>query len=582
LTNPTLNGSPNVTFTTARNISITNSGTLATATGTTAIYNGAISNATNAAALTIGDNTGNENGSATNGTVILNGANTYSGSTTLLAGILEVSQDGNLGAPSSSVNVAALSLGGEFLTNPTLSGAQNVTFMTARTFGFANGQSETLAAFTGTTAIYTGRIFVDTVLVIGDTTGNANGTVVLNGASMQFDVGLSVGIVTTSGTLVVANGSQISAAFEQIGQGGASTVTVTGANASGTPSTWNNGSGTLVLGNHGAGTLNIENGGLVQTGVLTLSSNSTDSGTLNIGNGTLAGTLLATEVTSGLGTAQVNFAETDASYSFAPALTGSLSVSQTGSGATVLSGTNTYTGATSVSSGTLVVSGSISGTSHVNVTGGTNPAIITVNGSLTTAGGVTLGMNGVLGGSGTINGAVTANTGSTVAPNASAAGLTINSGAVDLNSGSTLLLSIANSNASSGGAPSLGDYSKLTLGTGVVATVGGNIQINVVGTVNYLDLFTVILSGTPVSGTFGNTTLVPGTDAYAFTSGGTQFEINYGFNSSTFSGTLSSFENNTGGNEVALLVVPEPSSWSMLAASLAFSMGLQRFRRRRG
>jgi hypothetical protein len=45
--------------------------------------------------------------------------------------------------------------------------------------------------------------------------------------------------------------------------------------------------------------------------------------------------------------------------------------------------------------------------------------------------------------------------------------------------------------------------------------------------------------------------------------------------------SASAFQADTGGENVALLVVPEPNSWSMLLGSLVVAIGLQRFRRRR-
>jgi len=227
------------------------------------------------------------------------------------------------------------------------------------------------------------------------------------------------------------------------------------------------------------------------------------------------------------------------------------------------------------------VSGSLSGTSSVSVGGGTGSAILKASGAITTPGAITVANNGLLSGAGTVSGAVTVGSGGALAPDASAAGLTVSHGSVTFQSGSTFQLSLANSNASTDGAPALADYSKLTLATGVSATLGGNIVTNVAGSLNPLDLFTIILSGAPVTGTFANTTLVSGS-TYAFTSGAYSYEINYAFNSSTYAGTQNSFQTDTGGTAVALLVlaVPEPNSWAMLVGSLGLALGLQRFRRR--
>ena len=58
--------------------------TLAAVSGTTATYSGVISDATSPGALTVGDSNGN------NGTVVLAGANTYTGPTTIASGVLSI------------------------------------------------------------------------------------------------------------------------------------------------------------------------------------------------------------------------------------------------------------------------------------------------------------------------------------------------------------------------------------------------------------------------------------------------------------------------------------------------------------
>ena len=41
------------------------------------------------------------------------------------------------------------------------------------------------------------------------------------------------------------------------------------------------------------------------------------------------------------------------------------------------------------------------------------------------------------------------------------------------------------------------------------------------------------------------------------------------------------FQSEPVGNNVALLMLPEPNSWTMLLGSLGVALGLQRFRRRK-
>jgi len=239
--------------------------------------------------------------------------------------------------------------------------------------------------------------------------------------------------------------------------------------------------------------------------------------------------------------------------------------------------------------GTLVVSGSLSGTSGANVTGGVNPAILKVatGASLTTVSTV-VGNNGTLSGTGTVNGNVNVNSGGALAPGADTLapnGLQINGSTLSFASGSQFVLSLSNSQAGVNGQPQPGDYSKLTLGTGVTTTLGGSILVNVNGTLNQLDLFTVISNGTntPIGTHFSNTSQVANS-TYTFSSGSTIFEINYQFDAgawATAGGGQAGFESALGGHDVALLVVPEPNAMAMLAGGLGLALGLQRFRRRR-
>jgi T5SS/PEP-CTERM-associated repeat protein/autotransporter-associated beta strand protein len=222
----------------------------------------------------------------------------------------------------------------------------------------------------------TGTITLTATNTYSGTTLIDFGTLAVSGAGASISsseddyAGFSSG---DNGTLLVSNGGQVTDYVGNIanGIGSNGTATVTGINGS-TASTWSN-SATLFVGSNGTGTLNIQNGGVVQvgggTGTLTVAANTGSIGTLNIGNGGLAGTLQAGTVTGGSGTAQVNFGETDASYTFAPNLTGNLSVTQSGSGTSILTGNNTYTGATTISAGTLAIGagGSIADSSGVNL-----------------------------------------------------------------------------------------------------------------------------------------------------------------------------------------------------------------------
>jgi len=399
-------------------------------------------------------------------------------------------------------------------------------------------------------------------LTVTDESRNANLT-----ATFSFDTG-------------ILDATTISLA-KRVNPGLASTLTTTvnfGTNSSSTGAV-NVGTGGISILNQQAtlagavdiSTLNILGGTVTLGGDITetlIASAAAHTATLNLNGGTLdmgghkiGGSAAANNIDA------INF-QSGTLKNVADINNGG-ALTKTTNGTLTVAGANTYPGGTSVAGGTLVVSGSISGTSGITVGDGTNPAILSGIGTIATAN----------------TGSVSISNAATLAPGASTADLTINAAvsgtsSLSLLTGSTLQLSLANSNVGTGGAPSLSDYSKLTLGAGVSATIGGNIATTLTSSVNTGDLFTIILSGTAVSGVFSNATLVSGT-TYFFASGGQAWEINYHYDGSLLGSgnSVASFESITGGTQVALLAVPEPSSIALLAASVGMALGLQRFRR---
>jgi outer membrane autotransporter protein len=162
--------------------------------------------------------------------------------------------------------------------------------------------------------------------------------------------GSGTGRLTIANGGAVAGGGHVEIGFEAGSKG---TVLVTGSSSILTSAQ------ALYVGYSGTGILTVADGAVIRvgggTGLLTLGSQAGSIGTLNIGNGNAAGTLQAAKVTGGFGVATVNFNECDQNYIFPIALTGSLAVAQNGSGKTVLTGANTYTGGTLINGGTLVV-----------------------------------------------------------------------------------------------------------------------------------------------------------------------------------------------------------------------------------
>jgi len=183
-------------------------------------------------------------------------------------------------------------------------------------------------------------------------------------------------------------------------------------------------------------------------------------------------------------------------------------------------------------------SGSISNFNAITVQSGK----LVINGNISTSTLTTIKPGASIGGTGTIGG-LTVEANGTLAPGNSPG--IISAGDTTLQGGSILDIQLEGS----------------TVGTGYD-------QLNVTGTVSLAGLLTVTTSFTPlngslfflvandgtdpVSGVFSNAAL----DGNTYTFSGQQFAISYAGNSST-----NSF---TGGNDLALMAVPEPSAASLL------------------
>jgi len=305
------------------------------------------------------------------GSLTLAGANTYSGTTTISSGVLNIRNSAGLGATNAGTTVADLaalelqngiSVGQEELTlNGTgvssrgalrnISG--NNTYGGLLTLGSAsriNSDSGTLSLTNAGTI--TGNTFGLTVGGAGDTVlnsilGTTSGTLTKDGAGK-----LTLGGANTFTGLTTVSGGTLAYGVANALSSGAVTV---------------NGSGA----------------------VLDIATFSDTVGAVTLTTGSITGT---TGVLTGTSFAM------DGTGSASAILDGSgATLTKTGAGTTTtLSRTNTYTGATTVSQGTLLVdtTGSIA-SSSATVNGG----LLNVNG---TAGSVTVNDGGSLGGSGSV------------------------------------------------------------------------------------------------------------------------------------------------------------------------------------
>jgi fibronectin-binding autotransporter adhesin len=213
--------------------------------------------------------------------------------------------------------------------------------------------------------------------------------------------------------------------------------------------------------------------------------------------------------------------------------TGAVSLTKNGSGTWVLTGTSTNTGGTTVNAGTLLLNGS-------------------------SAAGVTV-FGGVFGGTGTVANSVTIGNSGTLAPGNSPG--TINTQTLTLSgTGSTIAMEISGTGA--------GQYDQVNVTGGVNLDGNGKIEVNLLSFVPQPSEIYFLILNDGVDAISG--TLYGIAQGGTFTSGGYTWQVSYTGNSTT-----SSF---TGGNDLALQVVPEPGAWMLVSGGL---MAMTFMRRRR-
>ena len=213
--------------------------------------------------------------------------------------------------------------------------------------------------------------------LIGYNAGASNNSITVTdaGSTLSSPMGVTVGLNGSGSSMVISNGGVASSDIGQIGYAAASSnnsVLVMGIG-----SAWNNpnSSNGIQVGVSGQGTLTVADEAEVNlnnaSSGLTLAQNAGSSGTLNIGRygaQDAAGTISTPKIVFGDGTGTINFNQSTGTDISAP-ISGNGSVNQLGSGMTILSGNNTYTGPTTVVNGTLLVDGEV-GLSDVSVSSG--------------------------------------------------------------------------------------------------------------------------------------------------------------------------------------------------------------------
>ena len=369
------------------------------------------------------------------GTLTLAADNTYTGSTIINAGTLQLGNGGTTGSIVGDVtDDAALVIdnSGAVTLPGVISGSGTLTQMGSGTTILTADNT-----YTGGTTISAGTLQLGnggtTGSIVGDVTDNAalaidnSGTVtlpgVIAGSGTLTQMGSGTTILTADNTYT--GGTTISAGTLQLGNGGTTGSVLGSIVDNGTLAV--NQSGTVTFGNFVGGTGSFTQAGTGTT-ILTQNENYTggttiSAGTLQLGNGGTTGSILGNVTDDG--TLAFNRSNM---YTFAGIISGTGSLSQIGNGTTVLTGENTYTGGTTISSGRLQLGN-----------GGTTGSIVgnvTDNGSLILFRSDTSVFAGVISGSGSVyEGSATTSDTVLTGDNTYTGGTTIAAGILQLGDG---------------------------------------------------------------------------------------------------------------------------------------------------
>lgn len=411
------------------------------------------------------------------------------------AGALNISNSAKVTTTSSNTVVPAVSLGG----SATVTGAGSQWDIVGNSAGLSQGvvglgskanSTSTLTVSNGGKVTITDGAGVtngqNMQLRMGISSGST-GSLTVTGANSSFTTPYDVWVAYNTGTtgnITVSNGGALNTGYTILGASGTGNAVVTGAGSVWTildmPDVPGSQPQGLAIGSSSTsnGTLTIADGGTVNVnatgGLVRLGGAVGSQGTLNIGAAAAspaaaAGTLNATAVSFSTGaTGTINFNHTSNNYVFAPGIqgTGPGTVNFL-AGTTILSGNNTYAGATNISSGATAQfgNGGTTGLISGNVTNN-GAMIVNLSSSATYA--------GVISGNGTFEKAGS-NTLSLTGTNTFSGGTTISAGTLRIGNGGTtgsITGNIVNNSILSFNRSNSFTFSNLISGTGSVDKSG--------------------------------------------------------------------------------------------------------------
>jgi len=502
-----------------------------TVTGTGSLWNMNAGTLSIGQAVTTGTNTGQGNsltvangGQVTTGGLILGSTNNW---VTIDGGAIAAGANGNLMSGSGYAYVRA---GGAVLGSGTFSSTVSVPIVedpTSTGGGVTKNGSGTLT-LTGSNSYTGGSTVSSGTLRTGNVNALGTGSLTINGGTLDL-YGNSVAVGTLSGSAgtLLTNSVSGTATLSTAVASGTSIYSGNIVNGTGAVVLFKSGSGTLTLTGNSTGGVTV-NGGTLQIGD-GLTSGVASSGALSLNSGAT----LAVNLANGGGlTSPISSSSSSAiqaisggTNTIAGNITGASVFNQNGTGTTILTGINTFTGATSINSGVLQLSGSyaanestinvgvnngltfgtnativggISGSGNVALVNGTNAVALTVGnnsldstysgslsgpGSLTKTGLCTLTLTGSSAYSGTtsvIRGTLALSSGAAMGGTAS--GLLVSNGAQLSIANGAVLTTSANLNVVGSGAIYLENGGRIDTAANTIVALDSSLTNNTSGT----------------------------------------------------------------------------------------------------